>query len=209
MNTSPSTQTNSRLALFISVLALVLGGYSLFDRFSQPVAIKSGRDDTSADNSGTDGEDIAATTAGDPANANISASPKTTERSQKQSVASNGTSSTDSRVILPTTPVAISLDAVEAEANQVVERLLGRLPDEPMALHVSAMLKAQLHESEAAKELWSRCIELSPKTEQYYINLATLTLDRGNSELALKTLEDAEKQGLQSLDISVHTACPQ
>ena len=107
-------------------------------------------------------------------------------------------------ISLPYASAEIPLEELEAECELVSSNLLAVLPDEPMAMHVRAMLSAQLHRTEEATELWQRCIELSPKTEQYYVNLATLALDRGDSELAQATLEKAEQEGLTSHDLSHH-----
>lgn len=111
---------------------------------------------------------------------------------------------TRSTVALPYSSAEIPLEELEAECEYVSNELLNVLPDQPMAMHVRAILSAQVHRTEEATELWQKCIELDPKTEQYYVNLATLALDRGDSELAYSTLEKARTQGLVSQDLRHH-----
>ncbi|HBE68521.1 MAG TPA: hypothetical protein DDW52_10275 [Planctomycetaceae bacterium] len=104
-------------------------------------------------------------------------------------------------------PVAIppaDIETLEAEAKFMAERLLQDMPEEPIAVHVSAMLNAKLHNTELAIEQWKKCIEMSPRTEQYYVNLASVALDRGQSELAIETLMQAQTMGLYSPDIAHH-----
>lgn len=107
-------------------------------------------------------------------------------------------------VSLPYSSAEIPLEELEAECEHVSNELMAILPDEPMAMHVRAMLSAQVHRTEEATDLWQKCIQLAPKTEQYYVNLATLALDRGDSELALSTLKKAREQGLASQDLRHH-----
>lgn len=95
-------------------------------------------------------------------------------------------------------------EELETEATFVAERLRTALPNEPMAIHVSAMLHAQLHKTEMAEQLWTECIELAPDVEPYYINLAAIALDRGDSELAVKTLEAAQAAGINSPNVTHH-----
>lgn len=112
--------------------------------------------------------------------------------------------SSKSYIRLPANPAVASKEALESEATFVAQRLVKAMPDEPMALHVLAMLEAQLHHTARAAELWTRCIELDPGTEPYYVNLAAIALDRGDSQLAVETLQRAQQNGLNSPNISHH-----
>lgn len=103
-------------------------------------------------------------------------------------------------------PPPATKDELEAEAEAVVAMLLDAMPAEARALHVSAILNAQLHRTERAEELWSKCIELAPESEPYYVNLAAIRLDRGDSEGALESLEQAVTRGLASPDVNHHLA---
>lgn len=105
---------------------------------------------------------------------------------------------------LPASPVAASRDALEAEAEHEAKQLIELLPDNANALHVMAMLYAQLHKTAEAEELWLKCVELDPSTEPYYINLAAIAIDRGDNQLAIDTLRKAIDQGIESPDINHH-----
>ncbi len=107
-------------------------------------------------------------------------------------------------ILLPTQSAPATKEELEADAKFAVEHLLRLLPDDAMALHVSAMLNSQLHNTQEAVKLWSKCIELDPQREHYYINLAAAALDRGDGPLALTTLEQAITRGLKSPDIFHH-----
>jgi tetratricopeptide (TPR) repeat protein len=121
-----------------------------------------------------------------------------------------GTSADKSRpvlrptVILSSTQAPTTKEELEAEAEVIVQQLLARMPDEARALHISALLNAQLHKTAEAERLWKKCIELAPKVEQYYVNLAATAVDRGDNQLAIDTLQAARSKGLDSTDIAHH-----
>lgn len=132
----------------------------------------------------------------------------------------------ESRLLAPSVPLAasrappalrptISLPDVEAEATaealqretrEVANRLRDRWPDSPEALHVAAIVHAMLRETAEAERLWQRSIELDPRGTQYYVNLAAIAIDRGNSELARATLQQALDKGCTSADVYHHLA---
>jgi tetratricopeptide (TPR) repeat protein len=99
---------------------------------------------------------------------------------------------------------SLSKDDLEAESQSVVDRLLEAMPNNPRAMHVSAMFNAQLHNTEQALKLWSKCIELDPQSEPYYINLAAIAIERGDSQLAIETMQKALENGMESLAIRHH-----
>ncbi|MCA9193192.1 MAG: tetratricopeptide repeat protein [Planctomycetales bacterium] len=107
-------------------------------------------------------------------------------------------------VMLPTISAPATREELEKEAIFLVEALMSALPDQPLAMHVAAILYAQLHRTEEAEELWQKCIRIDPTVEPYYLNLAANALDRGDSELALMTLQDAVSRGMKSPDILHH-----
>jgi tetratricopeptide (TPR) repeat protein len=109
-------------------------------------------------------------------------------------------------ILLASIPVAASVDQLEQEASGVAAELRARFPELPEALHVAAMLSAQLRQTGEAEKLWQRCIELAPKHEAYYVNLAAVAIDRGNSELAAETLRQAMDAGCTSPDVRHHLA---
>ena len=102
-------------------------------------------------------------------------------------------------IMLATSPVPATAEQLQKEAREVAEELRSRFPDLPEALHVVAMLAAKLRQTGEAEKLWQKCIALSPKREAYYVNLAAVAMDRGNSELAAQTLQQALGCGLYVL----------
>lgn len=59
-------------------------------------------------------------------------------------------------IVLATSPVPATAEQLQQEASDVAEALRGRFPDLPEALHVAAMLAAQLRQSGEAEELWKK-----------------------------------------------------
>lgn len=109
-------------------------------------------------------------------------------------------------IMLASTPLPAATEPLQQEAVEVAEELRRRFPDLPEALHVVAMLSAQLRQTEEAKRLWQKCIALSPRHEAYYVNLAAVAMDRGNSELAVATLQQALDAGCDTVDVRYHLA---
>lgn len=105
---------------------------------------------------------------------------------------------------LPKLEVPAGKDELEAEAKFVVAELLQFYQDDARALHVSAMLNAQLHNTAEAQSQWERCVELEPDVEVYYVNLAAIALDRGDAEAAVETLRAAQQRGIESADMLHH-----
>ncbi len=92
------------------------------------------------------------------------------------------------------------------EAESAVSLLLKTVGRKHEAMHVAALLDAQLHNTEKAEALWRECIELAPDTERYYLNLAAVLTEKGDSHSAVKVLELANQKGLSSVDL-VHHLC--
>jgi len=109
-------------------------------------------------------------------------------------------------ISLSTAPVPVGAEALQAEAEDVASQLLQRFPDLPDALHVAALLRARLRQTQEAEKLWTRCVELAPHSEQYRVNLAAIAMDRGNDELAAQTLRPAVAADSSSPDASHHLA---
>ena len=107
-------------------------------------------------------------------------------------------------VTLVASPMPASTEQLQDEARRAASELRSQYPDRAEALHVAAMMHAQLRETDEAAQLWQRAIELSPDTEQYYVNLAAVAMDRGNSELAATTLKRAVERGSTSPDVLHH-----
>jgi tetratricopeptide (TPR) repeat protein len=109
----------------------------------------------------------------------------------------------EAAIVLPTTAVPATAEGLQNEAQRVAKDLHERFPDLHEALHVLAMTHAKLRQTAEAEKLWQKCVELAPNNEQYRVNLAAIAMDRGNSELAVQTLEAAES-GSASPDVSHH-----
>jgi tetratricopeptide (TPR) repeat protein len=108
------------------------------------------------------------------------------------------------RVRLPDKPVELTPEQLRNEAEQVATGLEDRLPDQADALHVAAMFYAQTRQTAEAQRRWQRCVELSPLVELYYINLAAIAMDRGENEVAMATLEQAQQRGFSSPELMHH-----
>jgi tetratricopeptide (TPR) repeat protein len=107
-------------------------------------------------------------------------------------------------IALPTSPLAAGAEPLQDEARRTAADLQSRYPQLPEALHVAAMMHAQLRETEEAEQLWRRCVALAPKDERYAVNLATVAMERGDSELAVQTLQRLKDSGSKSHDVLHH-----
>lgn len=107
-------------------------------------------------------------------------------------------------VRLPIVAAPATKEQLETEAAFVAKQLVELLPGKAFPLHVQAMLYAQLHQTAKAETLWKQCIQLDPTAEPYYVNLAAIAIDRGNSRLAVDTLRQAIERGIQSTNVNHH-----
>jgi tetratricopeptide (TPR) repeat protein len=112
--------------------------------------------------------------------------------------------SLEATVAMPTFQLSVDKAELEAESFRVANQLLAARPNDAQAIHVAAVCNSQFQKTAEAQELWLKCIELSPTTETYYLNVAANALFRGETELALATLEKAIANGIRSADISHH-----
>lgn len=130
-------------------------------------------------------------TAADPTSADPSPSPH--ERRQ-------------ATISLAAVAIPATAESLQLEAEQVAGELLSRFPDLPEALHVSALVHARLRQTAQAEKLWTRCVELAPRSEPFRINLAAVAMERGNNELAADTLLPVATADGASPDLSHHLA---
>lgn len=107
-------------------------------------------------------------------------------------------------ITLPSAAAVATAETLEQEAERVANGLIELLPDNANALHVLAILKAQLHKTSEAAELWKRCLELDPEAEPYYLNFAAIAIERGENQLAIDTLRAAAAHGIASAEINHH-----
>ncbi len=103
-------------------------------------------------------------------------------------------------VSLPTLPVAGTADGFDQEALATAKALVARYPNRAQALHVLALLEAQLRHSAEADKLWRKCVELAPGEDIYLTNLAANAVNRGDSEGAIEFLSDLAAKGKASPD---------
>ncbi|MBI2478198.1 MAG: tetratricopeptide repeat protein [Planctomycetia bacterium] len=109
-------------------------------------------------------------------------------------------------ITLNSTPVPVTTEELQREAELTARELIARYPTFPGALHVAAMAHSQFRRTAEAEQLWKRCIELAPQNEDYYVNLAAVAMDRGNNEFAVTTLVRAKTLGKPSPDLLHHLA---
>ena len=136
------------------------------------------------------------------------ASPSTSSPAAPEPPLGEPTASSPSQptVSLAVAAVPGTAEQLQDEAKQVAEQLRQRFPETAEALHVAAMLHSQLRQTAEAEALWKKCIELDPKHEGHYVNLAAIAMDRGDSQLAADTLEQAIAIGCKSPDVEHHLA---
>ena len=103
-------------------------------------------------------------------------------------------------------PVEISGEMLQAEIELVASDLQNQFPKLPDALHVVAMMKAQTRQFSDAQKLWEECTRLAPKKEIYRVNLASIAMEMGDNELAIRVLNDGAGMGFDSFDFLHHLA---
>ena len=137
-------------------------------------------------------------------NSEPSGSPQVAAKNDLPPVPKLSSVSLDSSVVLPKLQISIKNDDMEAEAFRVANVLVAKMPNDARALHVAALCNSQLHKTTEAQNLWLKCIELSPKSEAFYLNVAANALYRGDTDIALEILQKATANGLESADITHH-----
>ncbi len=110
----------------------------------------------------------------------------------------------ESTIRLPTRAVPASVEALEQETRRVAEFLLEEYPQLPAALHVAAVMHAQLRETAEAQRLWRMCVERAPDDLRYRVNLASVAMDQGDSQTAVETLQGVVQAGSDSADVLLH-----
>lgn len=184
---SKPSSTGTWLSVAAMVLALTAIGLTQFDLFQiQPLQQHSPRSDEAVAVAAAQ-SDARPEPSTDSPSADAPASAAAPSRPQPAS-----------RVRLIETPLDLPLEAMREEAEYVATRLEKALPDKPESLHVAALFYAQTRQTAEAEKRWSRCIELAPQVEMYYINLAALLMERGENEQAVKTLKAALDAGYSS-----------
>jgi tetratricopeptide (TPR) repeat protein len=102
---------------------------------------------------------------------------------------------------LPSAPVEVPAEELRKELLDMSNELLARFPHVPEALHVTALLYADLQEPVDAQELWKQCIQLQPQEPGPYVGLAAAAMELGQDESAVAILQQAQAAGCQSPEI--------
>jgi tetratricopeptide (TPR) repeat protein len=86
------------------------------------------------------------------------------------------------------------LGAAELQAflGEVAKALETEMESDPAALHVAAMIYAELKQTLPAEQLWRRCLEKSNSDMGPVVGLSGLLVDQGKTEEAIQTLERAK-----------------
>ncbi len=107
---------------------------------------------------------------------------------------------------LPREPVEATAEQMEAELVEIAERLQERFAESPEALHVAAVVYAELRQTRKAEEVWRRCIALAPDRLGPRVGLASTAIERGEDETAVEVLRAALDEGLASPELFYHLA---
>ncbi|QEG38100.1 tetratricopeptide repeat protein [Roseimaritima ulvae] len=116
----------------------------------------------------------------------------------------NLSANAQSTIRLPTVAVPAGVEALEQETRRVAQDLLEQFPQQPAAMHVAAVMHAQLRETSEAQRLWRKCVELAPDDPRYRVNLASVAMDQGDSQTAITALQDLVDNGNDSEDVLLH-----
>lgn len=139
--------------------------------------------------------------------------PTTTNQADVKATNTSGSAEPDSKpkakaasappspsVSLPAIAVSGTADGFDNEALATAQSLADRYPNRAEALHVLALLQAQIRHSAEADRLWRRCVELAPGQDIYLTNLAANAINRGDSEGAIEVLQQIVAKGKASPD---------
>ncbi len=102
---------------------------------------------------------------------------------------------------LPEVPIEAAAEELRKELLELSAELLARFPTVPEALHVTALLYADLQKPADAQELWQRCLALKPGDAGPYVGLAAAAMELGEDESAVATLQEAKAAGCQAPEI--------
>ena len=127
------------------------------------------------------------------------------ENSRRDLTASESHSLPETPTIrFPNQPLPAAAERLDQQTREIAKRLTSSFPKKPAALHVAAMMHAQLRETSEAKNYWSQCIELAPNDARYTLNFATVAMEQGDNQQAAKLLGELMRSGNESVDILLH-----
>ncbi len=94
-------------------------------------------------------------------------------------------------VELPSTPAAVTAEALQGELEQLAEDLRTRFADAPQALHVAAVIHFDLLQPTEAEAAWRACLQAAPNHLGALLGLGVLATERGEDEAAVERLRSA------------------
>lgn len=89
---------------------------------------------------------------------------------------------------------------LQAFLGEVAEVLKTEMESDPAALHVAAMVYAELKQTQLAEELWKRCLDRSASEMGPVVGLAGLLVDQGKTEEGIEILERAKESDKTTAD---------
>lgn len=94
------------------------------------------------------------------------------------------------------------LDAAGLQAflGEVAKVLSLEMDNDSAALHVAAMIHAELKQTQVAEELWRKCLQKSPSDMGPVVGLAGLLVKQGKAEEGIEILERAKGSELATAD---------
>lgn len=104
-------------------------------------------------------------------------------------------------VVLASKPAEVSNEALQTELTEEIESLQSEFPQSPRALHVAAGAYVKLHQTDKARKLWKKCIELDPRHLGPRLGLATIMSEKGEDAQAIDMLKKALAAGNASAEL--------
>ena len=200
---------SSRLLWGVSITAVILAGTVFWKVFLSPALIPEDLATNVATVKPRSGENPRNTTStaetASPAATPIS-KPTSNSPSSKPAAIALSEPKPLPTVRLPISPTVSDKEKLREEAFSIANTLVAKRPSDARAIHVAAVCNSQLTQTVEAQRLWEKCIELEPRTENFYLNLAANALFRGDTEYALGVTEKALANGLTSSNMSHHQA---
>jgi tetratricopeptide (TPR) repeat protein len=98
--------------------------------------------------------------------------------------------------VLPTERDALPTEQLQVELEHIATRL-SEIATDPTALHVAAVIEAELKHTQRARELWETCLKLGRLEVGPVLGLADLLLQAGDDQTALEWLERLKRSAAQ------------
>ena len=107
----------------------------------------------------------------------------------------------DPTITLPAAAAETKTEELKNQLQRLADDMLARFPQTPDALHVVALLYADLQKTTEAVKIWQDCIKLAPDQAGPYIGLATASMELGKDQAAVATLRQAFDVGCSAPDL--------